>query len=375
MDKHTSTTQLWSLGAVVAASVWVYFFPHIDLYASEVVEWVLTILQSMIVPNAFMSLLTAVLVLSSRQLKKLALCFIKSIVMLWGGVSVSLLLLWFVLSQGQVEQTVLPTFTADKIGLVISVPLIMCLAVVLGSIIGSSVRLKTWIPYIREYQHYVSYLFDYVRFLIPVLVFFVMVKFLAYANFDKTVFVIEYFSLALLFVLVMALAVLPLLYRSFLKVTYKEYCALVWPVVLTTFLAGDSIAAVPLLAKAADEHDDEERHVISRVITLVVICFPWVGELANLVFPVYTAVLEKYDLSSVLSMLSVGPFFMFTDPYISIPRLLEVYGFSEAYQVSYMTIALLTDHMFEVCESLAVLFVVMRLKATLSLHNAFESND
>lgn len=356
-------TQALSITAVLSATLWWYCFPDNGLHAGWYVEWMLGFLQAMILPNAFMSLLTAVLLLPSVQLKRLAGCFFQTMMMLWFVVSATLLSLWFILAEASVKSA-LPTFTVDKVWLVILVPVIMIAAVLLGVCIVLTPRLSFLIPRIRLLQERVSMLFECVFVLIPMLVFFVVLKFLTTASLDKTNFVIHYFLLAIIFVSIINVIIFPLLYRYVLGVKGRRYIALISPVVLMTFIAGDSIAAVPLIANAAENYGQKDPS-ISKIITMVVICFPWVGELANLVFPIYTAILEHYDFYSVLSMLSVGPFFMFTDPYISIPNLLGAFNFLEEYQITYMTIALLTDHMFEVCESIAVLFVVLRLKLSL----------
>lgn len=357
-------TQLLSILAVISAFSWWYFFPNQALNAAENVERLMCLLQSIIVPNAFLSLLTAVLLIPSAQFKRLAGCFFRSILLLWGVVCFTLFSLWFVLAQASVKTAFLPTFSTDNIWIVALVPAAMVLAVILGVSIVLNVRFRFLIPYIQTLQGWVASVFELVFLIVPVLVFFVILRFLNYAGLDMTSFVIHYFMLALSLVGIMNLIIFPLLFKYTLNVPFSRYVPLVYPVVLMTFLAGDSIAAVPMIVHAGDQYG-EDNHRVTRILALVVICFPWVGELANLVFPIYTALLEQYDLTSVLSILSVGPFFMFTDPYISIPNLLGVFDFSEAYQVTYMTVALLTDHMFEVCESIAALFVVLRLKLTL----------
>jgi Na+/H+-dicarboxylate symporter len=364
LNRHVAT-QFLSVFAVGSAVTCWYFFPNKGLYATTVVEWVLFILQSIIVPNAFLSLLTAVLLLPGRQLKSMASCFFKSILLLWFVVTATLFSLWYVFSKASLQALMWPTFTADKIGLVILVPIAMVMSVTLGVGIVLTPSLHFLKPRIASLQQKVSYLFESVYLLIPIMVFFVTLEFLHCAELDMTQFVMKYFFLSLSYVCVMNLFIFPLLYRYFIDVRFSDYVSLISPVVLMAFLAGDSIAAVPMISHAADQFGQEDKS-ISRIITMVVICFPWIGELANLIFPIYIAILEQYDLSSVLSILSVGPFFMFTDPYISIPSLLSVLNFSEAYQVTYMTIALLTDHMFEVCEAIAALFVVIRLKMSLT---------
>lgn len=365
-------TQLLSILAVISALAWWYFFPDQGLNAAYNVERLMCLLQSIIVPNAFLSLLTAVLLIPSAQFKRLAGCFFKSILLLWGVVCLTLFVLWFLLAQVSVKTAFLPTFSLDNIWIVALVPIAMVLAVTIGVTIVLNVRLKYLIPYIQRLQGWVASIFELVFLIVPVLVFFVILRFLNYAGLDMTSFVIHYFMLALSLVSVMNLIIFPLLFRYILNVPFSRYFSLVSPVVLMTFLAGDSIAAVPMIVHAGDQYG-EDNHSVTRIMALVVICFPWVGELANLVFPIYTALLEQYDLTSILSILSVGPFFMFTDPYISIPNLLSAFNFSESYQVTYMTVALLTDHMFEVCESIAALFVVLRLKLSLfhdsTLHN------
>ena len=101
-----------------------------------------------------------------------------------------------------------------------------------------------------------------------------------------------------------------------------------------TFLAGDSIAAIPLIARAALGLPWLDYH-LSRIITDAVICFPWIGESQFARFWRVSAALEGYGISNVVTIWSVGPFFMFTDPYISTPTLLQVLGFPERYQVTY----------------------------------------
>ena len=53
---------------------------------------------------------------------------------------------------------------------------------------------------------------------------------------------------------------------------------------MMTILTGESLAAIPLIARAADHFGSKEDIQISRILTLLVICFPWLGELANLIF-------------------------------------------------------------------------------------------
>lgn len=356
--------QLLSVSAVFAAVTWWSYFPGESLNAATRVETLMMLLQSAIVPNAFMSLLTAVLLIPAKQLRKLAGCFFSSIIMLWGIVCSTLAALWYILAHTQLKPALLPTFTADHFWLVSLVPVAMVLAVIFGVIIAFTPRLRFLVPHVRSLQAKTAVLFECVYVLVPLLVFFVVLRFLNYTDFDITGFMLDYFLLAVSLVSIVNIVIFPLLYRYFIGVRFFEYAKLIYPIVLMTFLAGDSVAAVPLVASAADEFGEKD-HSISHIISVVVICFPWVGELCNLVFPIYSAILEQYDFSSILSILSVGPFFMFTDPYVSIPNLLSVYNFSEVYQVSYMTAALLTDHMFEMCEVIAVLFVVLRLKLTL----------
>ena len=108
--------------------------------------------------------------------------------------------------------------------------------------------------------------------------------------------------------------ILPLCFRYFLGVRYAEYFTLVSPIALMTFVAGDSLAAIPLIASAANQFGYRSNLQLATILTMVVICFPWLGELANLIFPVYGAAVEGYPVESVLNILAVGPFFMFTDP-------------------------------------------------------------
>lgn len=366
-------TQIISILAVFSAVLWWYFFPSYHLYAADNVERLMCLLQSIIVPNAFLSLLTAVLLLPAGRLRRLGGCFIRSVLLLWGIVCSTLLFIWFCLSNTGIQVSFLPTFTSDKAWIVVLVPIAMVLAIILGTLIVLTPKLRWAIPWIQMVQEKVARLFEVVFLVVPLLVFFVTLRFLHYSGFDMTEFVIHYFVLAVSLVLTMNLVAFPLLYRFFLGIPFRQYIPLVTPVVVMTFLAGDSVASVPMIVHAADQYG-EDNHEVTRILALVMICFPWVGELSNLVFPVYTALLESYDFSSVVSILSVGPFFMFTDPYISIPTLLSAFNFSEGYQVAYMTVALLTDHMFEICESIAVLFVVMRLKLML-FHNATLPGD
>ncbi|MCP8351788.1 cation:dicarboxylate symporter family transporter [Candidatus Synchoanobacter obligatus] len=363
-------TQILSFISVFSAVVWWYMFPDNMLYADDVVGYMLMVLQLAIIPNAFLSLLTAVILLRAEQLKLMAGCFVRSVLLLWGIAVITLLALWFAISSGVGKPFMLPTFSVEGASVALAVPFVMLSAVILGVIIAKNERLKRFVPCIQNIQKQVSIVFEYIFLLIPVLVFFVIIKFLGFAGFDHSSMAIGYFMLALLFVAVVNAVIFPFLYRHFLSVTLKEYLDLIMPVALMTFLAGDSIAAIPLIARASRHHGQEEQVQVSRIITMVVICFPWVGELGNLIFPVYSATLESFGLSSILSILSVGPFFMFTDPYVSVPALMKTFNFPEVYRVTYMTLALLTDHMFEVCESIAVLFVVLRLKTVL-----FDSKD
>ena len=336
--------------------------PHIDIHADQVVEFMLSILQAAIVPNAFFSLLTAIITLSKEQIKKLAGCFIKTVAILWGIVIITLFGLWLIISHTITTDAVLPTFNYHYIGITALIPIMMLLAIIFGSIISITPKLQGLVSPIKKVQYYVSLIFEYIFLLIPILVFFVMYKFLGIAGFEHSMMALNYFLLALIFVALMNIFILPCLFRFVLGVPFAHYTQLVGPVFLMTFLAGDSIAAIPLIARAADTEASREKPGLSRIITLVVISFPWIGELANLVFPIYSATLEGYGLSTILSILSVGPFFMFTDPYISIPSLLSVLDFPKLYQVTYLTLALLTDHMFEVCEAVAVLYCVIRLR-------------
>ena len=362
-------TQLLSIISCLSAAIFWWFFPNINVHADTVVEYTLSILQAAIIPNAFFSLLTAIVTLSRQKLKTLAGCFIQSMFVLWGVVISTLFVLWWGISASSASVSILPTFSYERIWITALVPIMMLSAIILGSIISSSRSLKRYIPYICSIQRYVSLVFEYIFLLIPILIFFVMMKFLGLASFEHSKMAFNYFLLAIVFVGLISTVIFPLLFRYILNVPYAQYTQLVAPVALMTFLAGDSIAAIPLIARAVDIEEGDSNTQISRIITLVVICFPWVGELANLLFPIYSATLEGMGVSTVLSILSVGPFFMFTDPYISIPTLLSVYDFPEIYRITYLTLALLTDHMFEVCEAIAVLFVVIRLRHALSPQN------
>ena len=358
-------TQLLSIISASSAFLLWWFFPGLDIYADDVVPAMLAILQAVIIPNAFFGLLTAILLLSRSQLTKMLGCFLKSVMILWGVVTGTLLIIWLLLTKGEPQALLLPTFSSHSMGVTIIIPLVMLTAIMLGYIISITPRLEFIKPYVNTVQKYVSMVFEYIFLLIPLLVFFVITKFLNVADFNTSSMAIDYFMLAILFVGVINFIVLPCLFHFVLGVAFSDYTKLVAPVFFMTFLAGDSIAAIPLIARAADSEGDSDYH-LSRIITLVVICFPWLGELANLLFPIYSASIEGYSLTNILSILSVGPFFMFTDPYISIPTLMQVFGFPKVYQVTYLTLALLTDHMFEVCEALAVLFVVIRLKKVLT---------
>lgn len=365
MNRYALTQVLSIISAVSAFFRW-WLFPNADLYADSVVSIMLAILQAVIIPNAFFGLLTAMLLLNKSQLHKMFGCFLRSVGILWGTITSTLIIIWLIFSQGNAQPMVLPTLSSHSLGVTLIVPIVMISAVICGGIITAFPKLAFFKPYINTIQKYVSLVFEYIFLLIPVLVFFVITKFLNVADFNTSSMVIDYFMLAIVFVLVINFLILPCLFRFILGIAFKDYTRIVAPVFFMTFLAGDSVAAIPLIARAADQEEDENYH-LSRIITLVVICFPWFGELANLLFPVYSSAIEGYSITNLFSILSVGPFFMFTDPLISIPILLDVFGFPEFYQVTYLTLALLTDHMFEVCESLAVLFVVIRLKKVLTL--------
>jgi len=247
-------------------------------------------------------------------------------------------------------------------------------AIMLGCLFSLYPSLSFMIPVIKNIQQRVSMLFEAVFILIPVLVFFVILNFLTQVGLEHSNMVIQYFMLAISFVVIMNFIIFPWLFYSLLGVSIRSYVSVVSPIVLMTFLAGDSIAAIPLIAKHADNFGAESDLSVSRMLTLVVICFPWVGELANLTFPIYSAFLEGYNWLGILKILSVGPFFMFTDPYISIPALLDSFAFPDYYRTTYMTLALLTDHMFEVSEAIAVFLVVCKLKTTLYPHGGEKSS-
>ncbi|UTC24105.1 hypothetical protein MMH89_02545 [Candidatus Comchoanobacter bicostacola] len=355
-------TQYLCLISCISAATWWWFFPGNDLNSEAVVSGILSLLQTAIVPNAFFSLLTAIITLSKDNLRLAVGGFLKAVGILWGVVIATLFLLWLLISNSGVTSTTLPTFNHQNMGVTILIPLVMLCSIILGFIIVKNQRLHRFIEPIQSIQNQVAILFDYIFYLIPVLVFFVIIKFLMVADFNHSIMAINYFLLAVSFVLLINIVMLPLLFRYVLWVPLSEYGTLVAPAVFMTFLAGDSIAAIPMIAHAAANKSDPEDLKLSKIITLVVICFPWVGELANLAFPIYSATIEGYGVSTIASILSVGPFFMFTDPYLSIPALLSAFNFPEIYKVTYLTLALLTDHMFEVSEAIAVLFVVVKIK-------------
>ncbi len=361
MNRYALTQVLSLSSCSLALFVW-YFFPGHDLYADQFVEIILSTLQLAIVPNAFLAILSAIVSLTKKQLKALSTRFVSTVFLLWGMVTLLLLILWGMLSIYSDKPTVLATFSVKHLGVTILIPAVMLLAIILGVVINLAPSFRRFIPVIRRIQSYSAILFDYIFLIIPLLVFFVFSKFLTIASFEHSMMALSYFLLSLSFVSTILVLVFPMIYRLFLGTSYARYFKLASPVCLITFLAGDSIAAIPLITHAVEQEQGGDLN-ISRILTVVAICFPWVGELANLIFPIYSATLEGFGFSTVLSIVSVGPFFMFTDPYISIPTLLGAFSFPENYKVTYLTLALLTDHMFEVCESAAVLFVVLRLKS------------
>ena len=219
---------------------------------------------------------------------------------------------------------------------------------------------------VHIWQIRISRLFEMIYLLIPALVFFVVLNFLQYAETEHMRWALSYVGLSLVFVVSFIGVILPLCYRYFLGVSYRHYFTLVGPVALMTFVAGDSLAAIPLIAKEADGFGGRSDMRLSMILTMVVICFPWLGELANLIFPIYSAAVEAYPLQVILQMLAVGPFFMFTDPLISVPALLQTFSFPEIYQSAYLTMAIFTDHMFEASEAIAVLLVCAKLKLILA---------
>lgn len=363
-------TQIFTASAVVLALSWWLYAPGNDLAAGHYIEIMLRVLQIAIIPNAFLSLLTAVLSIKLDSLKSMFRCFVKTIGQLWGLVILVLFGVWVLYHSQNGQASVLPTFTPSKAGVTVLLPAVMVCSLFIGFAILRFPRLSFLTPWIINAQRKVALLFDYVFLLIPVLAFFVVLNFVNHVGFDHSVMVLHYFMLALTFVCIINFIVFPVLYNRVLEVKFSHYLSVISPVVLMTFVAGDSIAAIPLIAVSADQFGATKAPDAARMLTLVIICFPWVGELANLVFPIYSAVLEGFSYIGVLKILSVGPFFMFTDPYISIPVLLDSFGFPEYYRSTYMTMAILTDHMFEVSEAIAVLFVVSRLKLTLYPHNA-----
>ena len=359
-----SYTQLLSLSSCLLALIVWYVFPGHDLYADQFVGMTLSILQLVIIPNAFLGLLVALISLTKVQLKALSARFLGSMMILWGSVIALLLLLWLAISIYSNSPNILATFSASHAGIAFLIPAVMLLAIIMGLAVNAFSCLSVLRPGIQTVQYYSAKLFDYIFLLMPILVFFVVLKFLTIVNFEYSMIALKYFLLSLCFVITMLAVIFPFLYYSAAGISFYRYLHIVGPICLMTFLAGDSIAAIPLITLAVTQELNGDIKV-SRILTIVVICFPWVGELANLLFPIYSATLEGYGLSTILSIVSVGPFFMFTDPYISIPSLMSAFNFPPEYQMTYLTLALLTDHMFEVCEAVAVLFVVLRLKMLL----------
>lgn len=345
---------------MLAIILW-YFYPDIDTHSDFFVTLFLSIIQIAIIPNVFLSIIKAITTLSADHLMMLSKRFLYAVSFLWGIVIALLLMIWFVISTFSGGQTVLATFSASKLGITFLVPGAMLLALIVGGILNYLPSGKRMIPSIHRVQFIASVILEYVFLLIPILVFFVVHKFLSVASFKHTAIALHYFLLSLTFVSCMIVLVFPLIYRYLVEMRYSNYIKLIAPICFMTFLAGDSIASIPLIAKAVDEQLPGDAQS-SRMLTIVVICFPWVGELANLIFPIYSSVIEGFGFTTVLSIVSVGPFFMFTDPYISIPTLLGAFNFPETYQFTYLTLALMTDHMFEVCESVSVLLVVLILR-------------
>lgn len=345
-----------------------------DLHSAFMVENLLLLLQTIMIPNAFFGLMAAVVILDSKDLVLISRRFIKIITLLWLIVIITLLIVWICFNFSIKSQFVLPTFTAKNMGIAWLLPMMMLGAITLGSLISVLPSMQRFTSTVLTIQKYVSALFDGIFIVIPILVFFVILNFLNHVGIEHTGMVIKYFMLAVTFVSIMNFILFPVLYKYLLGVPLQSYFSLVYPVALMTFLAGDSIAAIPLIALAASSIGQDNNPELTKMITMVVICFPWVGELANLSFPIYSAALEGYNWLGVAKILSVGPFFMFTDPYISIPILMDSFGFPEYYRITYMTMALFTDHMFEVSEAIAVLLVVSVLRKTL-VHGDQKSID
>ncbi len=353
--------QISCLGGVLAALFWQYCLPQYLFDASIGVDIILSILQAILVPNVFFSLTCAIILLEAKLLKKLASGFVKLIGALWLLVSLVLLGFWWVLFDASHAQVIAPVATSSA-GVTALLPLMIALAVLAGYLFTCIERLKPYQAKLHYIQIKVSRLFELVYVLVPCLVFFVVLNFIQNAEFERIWWTLNYIGLSVVFVCTFITLLLPLCYRYFLQVPYLGYWSMIWPVALLTFVAGDSLAAVPLIAKAADEFGDHSDMRLATIITMVVICFPWLGELANLIFPIYSAAVEAYPLHLVLKMLMVGPFFMFTDPLISVPVMLKTFAFPEIYQSAYLTMAIFTDHMFEMSEAIAVLLVCARLK-------------
>jgi Na+/H+-dicarboxylate symporter len=361
--------QISCLGGILTALFWQYCLPQYLFDASIGVDIILSILQAILVPNVFLSLTCAIILLEAKLLRKLASGFVKLIGSLWLLVSLVLLGFWLVLFDASHTQIVAPVVIGNA-GITALLPLMIGLAVLMGYLFTQVERLEPYQAMLHQIQIKVSRLFELVYVLVPFLVFFVVLNFIQNAEFERIWWTLNYIGLSVVFVTTFITLLLPLCYRYFLQVPYWGYWSMILPVALLTFVAGDSLAAVPLIAKAADEFGDHSDMRLATIITMVVICFPWLGELANLIFPIYSAAVEAYPLHIVLKMLMVGPFFMFTDPLISVPVMLKTFAFPEVYQSAYLTMAIFTDHMFEMSESIAVLLVCARLKMLVAQDSA-----
>ena len=257
------------------ASIWHFFFPDQSLYAEHIVDYVLTVLQLAIIPNVFFNLLMAMILLSVAQMKRISWVFLKTILILWATVTVILFGIWWVMLDSSLTLLNVPAFSYENMGLSFALPLVICLSIILGVGVVSLPALHFLKPYIAFCQEKVVMLFDGVFVLLPVLVFFVVVNFLSNVGDSHIHWIFNYMGLSITFVSMFLLGVLPFLYWSLLSVGVKEYWQLVMPVVIMTILAGDSIAAIPLISRATDSFGSERDPKISQVLTLVVICFPW----------------------------------------------------------------------------------------------------